>query len=92
MIRTQSCQVEVHEETALVCDRCGREITPDKHSEWSEALRLRFTDGYGSVPGLRHAGTGFGDGSRMEADLCQHCVKELIGPFCRVLRETNDLR
>lgn len=76
MIRTQPRKTEVQEETALVCDRCGREIMPDEHSEWSEALRLRLTGGYGSV---------FGDGSRVEADLCQHCVKKLIGPFCRIL-------
>lgn len=102
MLRTQPRQVELQEETALVCDRCGRlptgrqrEIAPDEVSEWSEAMRIRFTGGYGSV---------FGDGARVlacalpacawphadrrasrEADLCQHCVKELIGPFCRVL-------
>lgn len=76
MIRTQSRQVECQEETALVCDRCGREITPDEDSEWSEAVRIRFTGGYGSV---------FGDGARVEADLCQRCVKELIGPFCRIV-------
>ncbi len=76
MIRARLHHAELQEETALVCDRCGREITPEEHSEWGEALRLRFTGGYGSV---------FGDGSRVEADLCQHCVKELIGPFCRAL-------
>lgn len=80
MIRTQMRQVELQEETALVCDRCGREITPNEHSEWNEALRLRFTGGYGSV---------FGDGARVETDLCQHCVKELIGPFYRVLPGRN---
>ncbi len=46
----------------------------------SEALRLRFAGGYGSV---------FGDGARVEADLCQYCIKELIGPFCRVLPAQN---
>ena len=76
MIRTRPRQIELQEETALVCDRCGREIAPDEASEWSEALRIRFTGGYGSV---------FGDGARVEADLCQHCVKELIGSFCRLL-------
>jgi len=80
MIRTQTRQVEHQKETALVCDHCKREITPNEHSEWSEALRLRFTGGYGSV---------FFDGARVEADLCQHCVKELIGPFCRVLPAQN---
>ena len=34
---------------ALVCDCCGREIVPDEHLEWSEALRLRFTGGNGST-------------------------------------------
>lgn len=76
MIRTQLRQVEQREETILVCDRCGREVMPDEYSEWNEALRLRFTGGYGSV---------FGDGAGVEADLCQHCVKELVGPFCRIV-------
>ena len=59
MIHTQPHQVEQQEETALICDRCGREITPDEHSEWNEALRLRFTGGYGAI---------FEDGARVEAE------------------------
>jgi hypothetical protein len=59
----------------LTCDRCGRVILESDYTEWPEALQLRFTGGYGSV---------FGDGARVEVDLCQHCVRELLGPFCRV--------
>jgi hypothetical protein len=43
--------------------------------EWQESLQLRFTGGYGSV---------FGDGTKVAVDLCQHCVKELLGAYCRV--------
>ncbi|HLD14075.1 MAG TPA: hypothetical protein VJB18_05095 [Burkholderiales bacterium] len=49
MICTQPRQIDHQEETALVCDRSGREIVPDEHLEWSEALRLRFTGGNGST-------------------------------------------
>lgn len=62
----------------LTCDRCGRVVPESDHAEWSETLRLRFTGGYGSI---------FGDGSKVEVDLCQQCVKELIGPFCLVISE-----
>lgn len=57
-----------------VCDRCGKKITPDDIVEWEEKYLVRFTGGYGSV---------FGDGEQIECDLCQSCLHELIGPFCR---------
>jgi len=59
----------------LTCDRCGRAVGVSDIEEWPEALQLRFTGGYGSV---------FGDGARVEVDLCQHCVRELLGPYCRI--------
>lgn len=30
--------------------------------------------GYGSI---------FGDGIKIECDICQHCLKKLIGEYCR---------
>ena len=57
-----------------VCDRCGKKITPDDIGEWEGKYPIRFTGGYGSV---------FGDEEQIECDLCQACLHELIGPFCR---------
>lgn len=58
----------------LVCDRCKREVPRDAPA-FGEALRHHAVAGFGSV---------FGDGNMVECDLCEHCFKELIGPFCRV--------
>ena len=57
-----------------MCDRCEKNITSDDFVEWEEKYVIRFTGGYGSV---------FGDGDQIECDLCQACLHELIGPFCR---------
>ena len=68
-------KTELH---SVSCDRCGRAAWPfdaDDIVELQEFLYVCFTGGYGSV---------FGDGARMEVDLCQHCVKELLGPYLRV--------
>lgn len=73
MIHTTPATTEVPIE--LNCDRCGRVVPASDAVEWQEALQLRFTGGFGSV---------FGDGARVAVDLCQHCVKELLGPYCRV--------
>lgn len=63
-------------ETYVTCDRCSREMHPNNHDcEHQERLAVRFRAGYGSV---------FGDGSLVEADLCQHCVKDMLGKWMRV--------
>jgi hypothetical protein len=70
-------RTETVTETALVtCDRCHREMAPnDLDGEHQERIAIRFRAGYSSV---------FGDGNLVEADLCQHCVKEVLGPWLRV--------
>lgn len=57
---------------AITCDRC-KKVMYDEF-ELQESLSLSFIGGYSSV---------FGDGANVEADLCQQCLKELIGGFCR---------
>ena len=54
------------------CDKCGKDISHD--FDLQEALCLKFTGGYSSV---------FGDGVTVEADICQDCLKVMIGDFCR---------
>jgi hypothetical protein len=67
-VRREKCVLSV------TCDKCKKEISPDNVVEMQEVFHIRFTGGYGSV---------FGDESQVECDLCQHCLKELIGPYYR---------
>ena len=64
--------------TAITCDRCGKRIASDNSVEWHEAFRIEFMAGYGSV---------FGDGNRVECDLCQTCLQTLIGKLAHVTSE-----
>ncbi|MEQ1661902.1 MAG: hypothetical protein ABL877_04325 [Thiobacillus sp.] len=66
-------------ETVTICDRCGRKmISNDQDCEHQERLAVRFSAGYGSV---------FGDGSLVEGDFCQQCVKEVLGSWLRVTED-----
>lgn len=68
--------VKTQRPSTIACDKCGRSDDVDG-MEGQEFLRHSDGAGYGSV---------FGDGSRVELDLCQHCVKEVLGPWVRVTR------
>lgn len=57
-----------------VCDACGAEHD-NSNFELQEFVHISFRGGYGSI---------FGDGNLVEGDLCQACVKQLLGPFLRV--------
>lgn len=62
--------------TICICDRCGLEMDPEAiDGEWEERVSIVFRGGYFSE---------FGDGSLVEGDFCQRCVKELLGPWLRV--------
>lgn len=90
--KTESKKVVV----AVECDRChkvyheaeeGEPIMTkdgfsigtitDQRDMWElpEMHHIDFVGGYGSV---------FGDRNRVQCDLCQHCLKEVIGPFARI--------
>jgi len=62
----------------LTCNRCGFTVTrsDDDVLEWQEFMMWRNLGSYGSV---------FGDGNLIELDLCQRCVKELLGEYVRVV-------
>jgi len=57
----------------FICDRCKKELSYDDTFEIQEVYSIYFVGGYGSV---------FGDMDRISCDLCQQCLKELIGDFC----------
>lgn len=70
-------QQEVDELEYIECNCCHKKFYP-----WTETLcaiqefiHIRERGGYGSI---------FGDGSEIECDLCQHCVKKLLGAYLRV--------
>jgi hypothetical protein len=72
--RTKTIQEEI-----VVCDRCHREMGPDKTDfELQERTAIRFRGGYGSV---------FGDGNLVEADICQNCLQEVFGKYLRITED-----
>ena len=66
-------QITKRHVTKVICDRCWIEHTDTFEIE--EFLYLDFIGGYGSI---------FGDGSKVECDLCQNCVKELLGKHLKI--------
>jgi len=64
----------------IVCDRCGRE-TVCGETEFYEMTSIGFRAGYGSI---------FGDGHYVAVDLCQHCLRETLGPWLRVSDDESD--
>lgn len=59
---------------AFTCDKCGKTVEEDSVG-YQEGHHINFVGGYGSV---------FGDGTVVECDLCQDCLKDLIGPVARI--------
>lgn len=57
---------------SITCDKCGRKI--DDEMEMQEVFMLRHGGGYSSI---------FGDCVDVECDICQHCLKEMIGDIAR---------
>ena len=70
-------KIKAMPERVCICDRCGRVMRTQDHDENQERISIDFTAGYGSI---------FGDGNRVQADLCQHCVRKVLGRWLRVTR------
>lgn len=56
------------------CDKCGCDLLADAFED-QESLSVVHWCGYGSI---------WGDGNRIEVDLCQQCVDKLLGDIIRV--------
>ena len=71
-------KVKTSKPFAYTCDKCGKtyEIdgTFEDQMEAQEFLHIDFTGGYGSI---------FHDMNRIQADICQSCLKILIEGFAR---------
>lgn len=73
-------QVTIDAVDDITCDRCGRSDDEDG-MEGQEFLQHDMSCGFGSV---------FGDLNHINLDLCQHCVKELLGEWVRVSRPGDE--
>lgn len=51
------------------CDVCKTIYTPDDIFETQEMVVIETTCGYGSV---------FGDGTKLNVCICQHCLKKVL--------------
>lgn len=72
-------EVVAQEPAAITCDRCGRSAENEPNNfEYEEYLSIVHACGYGSI---------IGDGTTLQLDLCQHCVKELLYPFARMIEQ-----
>ena len=65
----------VQELASCTCDRCLRRLTPDEPGEWQERLSIDHSCGFESV---------FGNRNTVSLDLCQHCVREVLGQWLRI--------
>lgn len=71
--------IKTVQEEIVVCDRCHRKMVPDDTDcEHQERIAIRFRGGYGSS---------FGDGNLVEADICQHCLQEVLGKYLRITED-----
>jgi len=57
------------------CNRCKVKYDANDFVEMQEMLNWQYVSGYGSV---------WGDGTKVEVTLCQHCTLELFGDFATV--------
>lgn len=65
-------EVEVEKFVGITCSVCKTFYRADDDMETQEFHHIRFTGGYASV---------FGDGSEIRCDLCQKCLKKMIGDY-----------
>jgi hypothetical protein len=87
MVQTESNQPDA---TVVICDRCSKRMSEeDPESGFQNRTQIRFRGGYGSL---------FGDGNKVEGDLCDQCLFDLLGPYLRVVepnpveaKQYNDL-
>jgi ribosomal protein S17E len=81
MKQTKIIQKEVEEVIKITCDVCKKSYdtnkdTSDDFLEIQEFHHINFIGGYASV---------FGDGDKIECDICQNCLKKMIDGYYRVV-------
>lgn len=61
----------------ITCDRCKKVVSTDDIDEAQEFMTTSYDAGYGNRV--------FQDGDHLQVDLCQYCVKEVLGPYMRLV-------
>jgi len=74
MKHTKNTMQYVQSVHKFTCDSCGVDIFPDT-TDSEEMIRIEKTCGYGSV---------FSDGAVIQCDVCQHCVKAILGNILKI--------
>lgn len=64
------------------CARCRLDFKEDDYQE-QERLEISFRVGYGSV---------FGDANVVRGTWCQHCIKDILGSWLKVLKDDDEHR
>lgn len=64
---------------SVLCDRCSREVQIDD-IEFQEFTSIQYRGAYNSI---------FGDGMNISIDVCQHCLKETLGPWLKIENPFN---
>lgn len=77
MINKESVAVTQNQEIVISkqCDRCKKVFFPTNNTEFQEFLHICVEGGCGSV---------WGDGIKMQVDLCQMCGHEMFKDIARV--------
>jgi len=73
MIKYTTKKIEEKVAENIECDVCKKIYNYEKDwTEIQEFQMIRFRAGFGSV---------FGDGAAYRLDICQHCLKDLLGKY-----------
>lgn len=81
MVKTEIVTLKQAEVTGFVCDVCGMESDADS-GEGREFFCVDTIGGYDSV---------FGDATRIQVDICQHCFKTAFGKYARLIGPEEQL-
>ena len=65
----------------LRCDRCGAEAQHNVAEGFNNFVQIGFDAGWGSD---------FGDGNRIDVDLCHACLKTTLGSWLRILPSASN--
>jgi antitoxin CcdA len=61
-----------------VCDVCQTRYSENDYVEYPEFVHINMVCGYGTI---------FIDGATIQLDICQHCLKEKLGKYIRIIEE-----
>lgn len=82
MITYKTVEKKVKVQDSITCDVCTKSFDMSIDiMEIQEFTQIDFIGGYDSV---------FGDGASVKCDICQECLKNILGKFLRIIEDTNN--